>query len=237
MTMQEFEFVVQVINNNTYERILFDEIMRYAQTNGMNVCDLPYYEFIRMRNYLDRVHRYRVQNLAYSADDYASAAYFNGETQPEPYSRADESAHQQNSDLIPNEDESIQERPYITRLKESNRKAKEAVKKERSITAIIAGIFIACVVILICLVNNNCQSDGLLTLMMFLTVGFFLATVVRLNGMKASETAFDVIQSLPEEAYKTAVANREALRNTNAAIFAANIHHSRIESLYKRITK
>lgn len=237
MTIQEFEFIVQVINNNTYERILFDEITRYAQANGINVCDLPYYEFIHLRNYLDRVHRYRVQNLANATDDYERTSGVHNDPLNTSHSWTNAYAPGTATFIEPEDKERIQERPFIARLKSSNRKAKNTARKERIVTAVIASIFIACALILNSLVINCCMNNGLLILMLLLTLGFFIATVVRLSGMRVSETAIELLKSLPEEAYKTSVAYREALRNTNAAIFAANIHQSQIRSLYKRITK
>lgn len=60
--MEEYRHIVEVITHNSYERILYEEICRMTERSGLHINDISYSKFLQIRDYLDQVNRYRIQN-------------------------------------------------------------------------------------------------------------------------------------------------------------------------------
>ena len=57
MTMSEYAQIIRIINNNTSEKLIYQEIERLLQAKGYEIQDIRYSEYVQLRNRLDAMNR------------------------------------------------------------------------------------------------------------------------------------------------------------------------------------
>ena len=57
MTMSEYAQIIRIINNNTPEKLIYQEIERLLQAKGYEIQDIRYSEYVQLRNRLDAMNR------------------------------------------------------------------------------------------------------------------------------------------------------------------------------------
>lgn len=57
MTMGEYQEIVRIINNSTYERLIYQEIEKQLQSRGYRIPDISLADYVQLRNWLDAMNR------------------------------------------------------------------------------------------------------------------------------------------------------------------------------------